>query len=67
MVIDISKREAVLRLWGNKFETETILEVCHISESDFEQIIPRNLWYRRTSLKCTKCHGRGYITVKEQQ
>lgn len=67
LVINISQKEAALRLWGNKFETAVILEICNISEWNFEQIVPRNLWYKRTSLQCPKCHGRGYITVKEQK
>lgn len=55
-------REAVLRLWGAKTHSDTIMELLKIDEETLESILPRSLWLGSHMAPCRHCAGRGYFT-----
>lgn len=62
VLFNCSLQEAVLLLWQVQSDVGTIMSLCHISEDELNEILPRALWRGVKHTKCPRCNGCGSLS-----
>jgi hypothetical protein len=56
-------KELVLSMWQERAPAETIMRLLCLSETELDEILPKNLWLGVHHASCHRCKGLGFIST----